>query len=97
MGFPPVLVLLSVAVTAAVAADPPVYCQVDNNEYYVKQWGQCKACDRCPYGFGLNSKRVSFLYLSRICSSTDLIQVIVMCVGVRDGCGWLVGLIPKKK
>lgn len=57
MGFPPVLVLLSVAVTAAVAADPPVYCQVDNNEYYVKQWGQCKACDRCPYGFGLNSKR----------------------------------------
>lgn len=56
MGFPPVLVLLSVAVTAAVAADPPVYCQVDNNEYYMRQWGQCKACDRCPYGFGLNSK-----------------------------------------
>uniref|UniRef100_K1PUQ4 Uncharacterized protein n=1 Tax=Magallana gigas TaxID=29159 RepID=K1PUQ4_MAGGI len=56
MGFPPVLVLLSVAVTATVAADPPVYCQVDNNEYYMRQWGQCKACDRCPYGFGLNSK-----------------------------------------
>lgn len=61
MGFPPVFVLLSVAVTAAVAADPPVYCQVDNNEYYMRQWGQCKACDRCPYGFGLNSKIVSFL------------------------------------
>nr|APG29681.1 EDAR [Crassostrea hongkongensis] len=56
MGFPPVLVLLSVAVTAAVAADPPVYCQVDNNEFYMRQWGRCKACDRCPYGFGLNSK-----------------------------------------
>lgn len=61
MGFPPVLVLLSVAVTATVAADPPVYCQVENNEYYMRQWGQCKACDRCPYGFGLNSKIVSFL------------------------------------
>lgn len=57
MGSPPVLVLLSVAVTAAVAADPPVYCQVDNNEYYMRQWGQCKACDRCPDGFGLNSKK----------------------------------------
>lgn len=56
MGCLPVLVLLSLAVTAAVT-DQAVYCQLDSNEYYVRQWGQCKACDRCPQGYGLDSKK----------------------------------------
>lgn len=92
MGFPPVFVLLSVAVTAAVAADPPVYCQVDNNEYYMRQWGQCKACDRCPYGFGLNSKIVSFLIFFLSCRDflVFLLDVLMCkwCVCVCVGGGY---------
>ena len=52
------LFLLSLAVTRTLAT-VPVYCEVRDNVYYVRQWGNCKACDRCPEGYGLNTKKVS--------------------------------------
>ncbi|XP_062580628.1 uncharacterized protein LOC134242537 [Saccostrea cucullata] len=51
-----VLILLTLAV-ATVTTGTDVYCDVENNEFYVEQWGQCKDCDRCPGGYGLDIKR----------------------------------------
>ncbi|XP_061164968.1 uncharacterized protein LOC133173921 [Saccostrea echinata] len=50
------LIILSLAVVTVAAGKLVNYCDVEK-QFYVKQWGQCKACDRCPRGYGLNSKR----------------------------------------
>ncbi|XP_048773236.1 tumor necrosis factor receptor superfamily member 10B-like isoform X2 [Ostrea edulis] len=50
-----ILFMLSLAIVA-VADGKGVYCEAGQNEYYVKQWGQCKSCDRCPREYGLDSK-----------------------------------------
>lgn len=52
-----ILFMLSLAIVA-VADGKGVYCEAGQNEYYVKQWGQCKSCDRCPSEYGLDSKSV---------------------------------------
>ncbi|XP_062580632.1 uncharacterized protein LOC134242540 [Saccostrea cucullata] len=51
------LIILSMAVATVAAGKLVSYCDVDKQEFYVKQWGRCKACDRCPRGYGLDSER----------------------------------------
>lgn len=37
-----------------------VFCRPGKHEHYVKQYGQCKKCDKCPPGWGYEVPLVSY-------------------------------------
>ncbi|XP_061164158.1 uncharacterized protein LOC133173216 [Saccostrea echinata] len=53
----PILILLTLSMVTVTTGGADVYCDMENNQFYVEQWGQCKDCDRCPKGYGLDIKR----------------------------------------
>ncbi|XP_061164970.1 uncharacterized protein LOC133173923 [Saccostrea echinata] len=62
-------IILSLAAVTVIGGKD-VYCDIENNKFYVEQWGQCKDCDRCPKGYGLDVKedvRISPVYGALSC------------------------------